>query len=135
VLTTVYRYYWDEWGTKSHTLDLRHRWELGSGNYLQPHLRFYRQGAADFYRHSLVDGQPLPSFATADYRLGDMTSITYGLKYGIPMGNKNEFSVRAEFMDQSGESHPADAIGSQRQQDLFGGTDAFILQVGYSFLF
>lgn len=135
VLTTVYRYYWDEWGSKSHTLDLRHRWEFSSKNYLQPHLRFYRQGAADFYRHSLITGQPLPQFATADYRLGDMTSITYGLKYGIPLGNKEEFSVRVEFMNQSGENHPADAIGSQRQQDLFGGTDAFILQAGYSFLF
>lgn len=135
VLTTTYRYYWDDWGTKSHMADLRYRWEMSGGNYLQPHLRYYQQGAADFYRHSLVDGQPVPQFATADYRLGKMTAITLGLKYGIPMGKKEEFNVRAELMNQRGDSHPADAIGSQRQQDLFGGTDAFILQVGYSFLF
>ncbi len=134
VLTTAYRYYWDDWGISAHTVDLRYRWEFGNGHYLQPHLRYSKQDAADFYRHSLVDGQ-IPVYASADYRLGDMTTTTYGLKYGVPLSRNREFSVRAEMMSQTGEESPADAIGSQRSQNLFGGTDALILQLGYSFLF
>ena len=128
-----YRLHTDDWGIDSHTLDLKYRWNLGNERYLQPHLRLYRQSEADFYRHSLVSGPGFPEFASADYRLGDFTATTLGLKYGLKFRNGSDFSVRGEYYLQAGDSSPDDAIGVQRDQDLFPDVDAIILQLNYSF--
>lgn len=133
VLHVGYRYFWDDWGITAHTLDVKYRYELGSGHYLMPQLRYSRQGAADFYRHSVVNGQPL-EHASADYRLGEMTTTTLGLKYGQPLG-RGELRVRLEWMRQQGDSHPADAIGVQKDIDLFPTVDAVIFNVGYDLKF
>jgi hypothetical protein len=116
-------------------VDLTYRWNFGNGKYLKPHLRYYDQSAADFYRRYLVDGETLPTHASADYRLGDMQTATYGLTHGRIVGDGHELTLRLEYYVQTGESHPADAIGNLRNFDLFPTVDAFILQVGYSFSF
>ena len=41
-----------------------------------------------------------------------------------------ELSARAAYMKQSGDSHPADAIGVQRTQDLYPGLEALMVQLG-----
>ena len=128
-----YRYFTDDWGINSHTVDLDYRWNFGNGKFLKPHLRYYNQSAADFYRRYLVDGEVLPGHASADYRLGDMHAVTIGLMHGRIVGDGNELTLRVEYYAQMGESHPADAIGNLRDFDLFPTVDAFILQVGYSF--
>ena len=132
VIHLSYRYLWDDWGVTSHTADIKYRYELGGGDYVQPHLRYYVQTAADFYRHSLINGAALPEHASADYRLGDLTTITAGLKYGWSPTKRANWSARVEYMLQSGESHPSDAIGVQRDQNLFPDVAAWILQVSYS---
>ena len=132
-LQLSYRWMGDDWGIASHTVEARYRWNLGGGKYLQPHLRWYTQTAADFYRRYLVDGDPLPDHASADYRLGDMQTWTFGLMHGRPLGKDRELTVRAEYYMQTGESHPADAIGVLRTYDLFPTVDAFIVQVGFNF--
>ncbi len=134
VVYLSYRYFQDDWGIRSHTMDLKYRYELQSGNYLQPHYRYYQQTAADFYHHSLVDDGALPDYASADLRLGDMTGNTVGLKFGIPLSD-GEFNIRFEKMVQTGESHPADAIGVQRNYDLYPTLDATIVQIGYRTVF
>src|SRR6185503_14430110 len=70
VLEASYRYMTDDWGVDSQTLELRYRWGFGENRYFQPHVRFYQQTAADFYRTVLFNGQALPAYATADHRLG-----------------------------------------------------------------
>ncbi|MDC4227847.1 MAG: DUF3570 domain-containing protein [Candidatus Manganitrophus sp.] len=100
----AYRYAWDDWGIRSHTADLRYRLELVRGHYLQGHLRYYTQTAADFYRYSLEEGAPLPQHASADYRLGNLITRSVGVKYGLPLGKRVELSIRAEYMQQ----HDAD---------------------------
>lgn len=127
-----YRYFWDDWGIKANTADLRYRFELAAGSYLEPHLRYYSQSAADFYRHSLVSGQPLPEFASADYRLAEMQGNTIGLKFGMPTSKLGEWSVRVERMVQTGNSHPTDAIGIQRNYDLYPKLDVTTLMISYS---
>lgn len=122
VLDTSYRYYWDDWGVSSHTLDTRYRYELGGGHYLQPHLRLYQQGGADFYHYALAEGS-LPAYASADYRLGDMTTTTFGLKYGRAVSKDKEYSMRVEYMNQSDDNG--------RFEDI----DAIIVQASYFFLF
>ena len=56
VLQLGYRYSTDDWEIDSHTLEARLRLPFGDSSYLEPHLRYYSQTAASFYRYSLADG-------------------------------------------------------------------------------
>jgi hypothetical protein len=123
VLHISYRYYWDDWGISSHTVDGRYRFELGGGHYLQPHARYYLQDKADFYYYNLTEAST-PEFASADYRLADMSTTTLGLKYGVELNNDSEFTIRAEMMKQKSEGDAP-----------FPDVDAVILQLGYNMKF
>ncbi len=134
VVYVSYRYFSDDWGITAHTADVKYRYELGGGKYLQPHLRLYQQTAADFYRHSLVGLTDQPQYASSDLRLAEMSGRTIGIKYGMPLAN-GDFTIRLEQMIQEGESHPADAIGIQQNYDLYPTLTATIFQLGYRFKF
>ncbi len=134
VVYVSYRYFSDDWGINAHTADVKYRYELGGGKYLQPHLRLYQQTAADFFQHSLAGLTDQPQYASADLRLGEMTSRTIGVKYGMPLGD-GEFTARLEQMVQEGNSHPSDAIGIQQNYDLYPTLTATIFQLGYRFKF
>lgn len=101
-----YRLYRDDWGVLSNTIDVRVRYNLTPMRYLEPHLRLYRQSAADFHVRSLdadASGQPVrpdSGHASADYRLDGMRTATVGLKFGQQLGKWTEFRIRAEFVDQ-----------------------------------
>jgi hypothetical protein len=125
-----YRYFLDDWGVRSHTAELEYRYKPGSSIYIEPQLRYYTQTAADFFRHSLTPDQQV-DFASADLRLAEMESTTVGIKLGVTM-QSGEVSIRAAKMRQTGESHPGDAIGVQRQVDLFPALDATMVNVSYS---
>ena len=138
VLDISYRYMTDDWEIDSHTVDLRYRWPFGNERYLEPHLRFYTQSEAEFYRLSLPDpndpnGAPLPEFASSDYRLANFDAITAGLKYGWTTRNGNDMSVRVEWYRQSG-TVPADQlIGNQSGRDNYPDLNALIVQFSYRF--
>ena len=124
VVQAGYRYYEDDWGIISHTYNLHYRYEFTGGrHYLQPHLRYYLQSKADFYHYSLQSSN-MPAFASADYRLGDMSTTTLGLKYGMVLGDSHEFGTRLESMQQKAEGDAP-----------FTDNTAIILQLDYSFLF
>jgi len=129
VFRMSYRYYTDDWGVDSQTVDMHYRYEFGNAHYLEPHFRYYQQSAADFYHTSLVDGQTY-DYASADYRLADLTSTTIGLKYGIELGKHKEFSIRAEHMVQSAD--PSQIIGNQSSQDLVPDVTANMLTFNYT---
>jgi len=113
-----YRHYWDDWGVTAHTADATYRWVLASDSYLEPHLRFYTQTAADFFVHALNDG-PLPEYASADLRLGAFHSLTTGLRYGVEFYKGAEYGIGMDYMKQTGDGHPASAIGLQKNENLF----------------
>ncbi len=102
-----YRLYQDDWGIQSHTADLRYRHQLTSRQYLEPHVRLYRQTQADFYSRKLsVDEglnpiMPEDGYASADYRLDAMTSATLGIKYGVALTSNMDLRLRAEYLDQA----------------------------------
>lgn len=85
----TYRLYHDSYGITAHTATAEwYQRCLGGRLLLRPSLRWYRQGAADFYRTTL-DGttvvpherpDPAGPYYSADYRLSSMTTFTYGLK-------------------------------------------------------
>ncbi len=134
VIHFSYRYFWDDWGITSNTFDLKYRYEMGR-SYLQPHVRYYMQDEADFYRHNLVQGTDvdgsgnvLLSEVSSDSRLSKFTTATVGLKYGYALGKNSELSVRGEFMSQTFDDGGVPA--GEETPDL----DAIILNIGYSFL-
>jgi hypothetical protein len=136
VLYTSYRYYWDDWQVQSHALDLKLRHELPNDTYLQPHVRYYRQSAADFHTFGLIRGAPLPEFASSDYRLGQLSTATLGATYGFHLADyRGEWSIRAEYMRQWGNSHPPEAVGVEENMDLVPPLNIGSVLVGYTIQF
>lgn len=133
VLDASYRFMTDDWGIDSHTADLRYRWPIGDSSYLEPHLRLYTQSEADFYRISLVDGVPFPSYASADYRLGEFDALTVGLKYGWKLASGHEMSARIEYYKQDGDVPRNQLIGNQLSRVMYPDLDAIIAQISYRF--
>ena len=132
VINFSYRYFTDDWGIDSHTLDFKYRYELGGNHYLQPHLRYYTQSSADFFVNYLNTGEALPQFASADYRLSEFVGTTIGLKYGVVMDNNSEFTIRAEMMNQT--YTVSDVILPEQQGlDIAPDLNATIFQMGYNF--
>lgn len=136
VAYATYRYYWDDWGVRSHTLDFKYRLDLDAKKFVQPHVRYYAQSAAEFYRYGVIHGPPAPEFVSSDLRLGPLRSSTVGATYGFTLrGVSGEFTVRAEYLRQWGNGHPADAIGVQRDFDLFPAVNIGSVLLGYGIEF
>ena len=102
-----YRLYRDDWGVRSNTVDAHYHFQLNAKSYIEPHIRFYQQSAADFYQHKLdVDSNsdviiPQSGFASADYRLDRMNSVTLGAKYGIALSPAIKLRFRAAYLQQA----------------------------------
>jgi hypothetical protein len=119
-------------------VDLKYRHELGDNElgravYLQPHLRYYTQTAADFFTFGLVRGAPIPSVISSDERLGPLRTATLGATLGFTaFGTPGEWSLRGEYMRQFGKGHPSNVVGVQRDFDLFPPVNIGSLVVAYS---
>lgn len=129
------RYYSDNWGIRSFTVDMSERIGLGKWLFLEPSVRWYQQTAANFFDYYLVSGPALPAYASSDSRLGAFHSMTYGTKLGLDVSPRSEFYVKAEYYGQYGNGHPADAVGQLKQQNLFAGIKAAVVFMGYTYDF
>jgi hypothetical protein len=127
-----YRYFWDDWGITSQTVDLFYRLPLMAGHALQPHFRWYRQTEADFYNAFLVDGAPLPAHASADYRLAPFHAVTLGLQYLLPVAEDIHLSFGFEYYRQSGDISPPASFGILSQHNLFPDLDAVMVRLGFT---
>jgi hypothetical protein len=133
VADVSYRYATDDWEIDSHTIDSRLRFNLSQDSYIQPHFRYYQQSAAEFYQPFLLDNIPLPQFASADYRLGEMIAYTLGIKYGMTLNDGNELGFRLEYYQQDPKDAGFSEPGVLQEQDLYPSVKAIIAQVSYSF--
>jgi hypothetical protein len=134
VAYTSYRYYRDTWDVRSHTVDLKYRHDLGDESYIEPLLRYYQQSAANFFTIGIPEGAPLPDFATSDYRLGALRTITIGATYGFrPEFVAGEITIRGQYVRQAGNSSPPNAVGIQRGFDLSPPVNIVAFVLGYSF--
>lgn len=139
VVDVGYRFYRDDWGIRSHTLDFRYRYELGGGLHLEPQWRWYRQSAADFWRGWLVEGgewssatqRASVSAASADPRLAAFSAHTLGLKFGMPMSAASELSLRLQAYRQT-QKQPAAAPGVLATLDTAPALNAMTFVVGYT---
>ena len=143
VLDASYRLSSDDWGVVSHTLDAKYRYQIGEQFFVEPHLRYYQQSAADFYHSYLVQGRdfnlsadgsvdPLLSNASADSRLGAFDATTFGIKLGMDLANDRELSFRVEQYQQN----PRDVVtigGNLAGQVLQPDLSATFAQVAYRF--
>jgi hypothetical protein len=101
VLELSYRFMHDDWGVTSHTVEGTYRWNFSGAKYLEPHLRGYRQSAADFYRVALDDGESV-THVSGDPRLGAFNGATLGLKYGDTFWGGVQWNARLEYYKQIG---------------------------------
>ena len=101
VVDFSYRYFWDDWGIRSHTIDYNYRYDYAPKNYLQPHVRYNLQSDADFFQKAIdASVNSLPEYASADYRLGKLATYSVGIKYGKELGNNGLFAMRATYILQ-----------------------------------
>ena len=133
VLDASYRFMTDDWDIDSHTVDLRYRWPLNDRTYLEPHVRYYTQSHAEFYQPSIDGGATLPSYASADYRLGEFDAITVGVKYGWETVSGSEWSARLEYYMADGSIPGNLLIGTQGEREIYPDLDAVIAQISYRF--
>ncbi len=133
VVDVSYRYMWDDWKLDSHTIDSKLRIPLSNTSYIEPHIRFYQQTAANFYQPFLSQSQEIPEFSSADYRIGEMSAYTVGLKYGVKLSDGNDLSFRLEYYRQDPKNAGHQAPGALKNVDLYESVDAIIAQVSYSF--
>jgi len=82
-----YRYYHDDFGVSSHTLESAWYQNLANSVQLIPHLRYYSQSAADFYHN--VDNFLLPTteYQSSDYRLSAYGAVSGGLNLVTTLGD------------------------------------------------
>lgn len=140
VVDLSYRYMWDDWQIKSHTIDTRLHIPLndswGKNSYIQPHVRFYQQGAASFYQpyipNEKVNDSPT-NYVSADYRIGEMNALTLGAKYGFNLKNGNDFALRLEYYQQTPTNAGFDTPIALKNLTVYPVVTAVILQVSYSF--
>lgn len=125
-----YRYYQDDWGIVTHTYDLKYNLELGNKLTITPHYRLSQQGKADFYVLSLNQGEANPAYASADYRLSDMQTVTTGAMFAYHVNPGLTVSLNMEQITQSGDSTPAEAIGDQRLNDMFPDLEFWAITLG-----
>lgn len=131
-LDLSYRYFWDDWGSTSHTVDMFFDWQFRNGHSIQPHVRWYNQSAADIHRYFLVSGEQLPQHASADSRLAGFDALTLGLQYSLPLDAVSHLQVTAEYYTQMGDNSPPEAFGELRQFDLFPKMKALMFRLGYT---
>lgn len=130
-----YRYMFDDWGINSHTIDLRYRWNISEHWYLQPRVRWYQQSAADFYRHSIGNTEDLSVEMSADPRLAEFYATTIGAKVGYVFDGGSEISARLESYRQIGDKSPDDAVGVQKDLDMFPDLEAVMFLFSYNLVF
>ena len=119
-ISLSYRYYWDDWAIQAHTVETHYRFNRESGAYWEPFTRLYYQTAADFYVRTLGIDEELPKHASADNRLAEMTAVSAGLKFSLPVWDYGDLRTRVFYYKQSIENA------------VYADNDAFVLTVNFA---
>ncbi len=82
VIRTYYRYYFDDWGIKSHTVNVEIPVKLKEKFTLYPGYRFYYQSAADYFA-PFEQNVSTSEYYTSDFDLSKFNSnqIGFGIQY------------------------------------------------------
>jgi hypothetical protein len=75
-----YRYFWDTWDVRAHTVEVGYQRRFGSRWVLEPRYRYYRQSAASFYSDNFDSSM---NFMARDKELSTFSSHSLGFKFGV----------------------------------------------------
>ncbi len=100
-----YRYFFSDWETKSHTLDLRWAQEFGTGWTVIPSIRHYDQTAAAFFQN-WYELPRADSFQSSDYRLSDYQALSLKLKIIKKFTNTALHFSYENYTSEAGEENP-----------------------------
>lgn len=92
-----YRFYSDDWGITSHTVDSLFYYDLTNKITLGGGIRYYTQSKADFYGESFTTQQE----ASSDERFDSFNAITYKASLDYKMSDKLSLNVGVNLYDQS----------------------------------
>jgi hypothetical protein len=134
VLDLSYRRGKDSWSINSDTVDGQLRIDLTRGMYLEPHVRWYHQTAADFYDLYLNGTAALPTYMSADPRLAAFSATTFGVKFGFSVGRNGELALRLEQYQQR-PSEQSSALPQLQGLNLNPDLKATIVQLSWHFGF
>lgn len=92
-----YRYYWDDWGIKGHTVGVEIPFKINRFFSVYPHYRFHTQTSANYFlpykEHSLNS-----EYYTSDYDLSDLSSHHFGM--GLQLSPLNGIAkIKKPFSD------------------------------------
>jgi hypothetical protein len=131
VLDLSFRHGKDDWGVKADSAEAKLRFNVGSEDiYLEPHLRWYHQGQADFYRLFVSAGQPLPAYLSPDTNLAAFVAHTVGLKLGFLLQDKAELTFRLDVYTQS-PKYRSSGLTNLQGLDLNPSLRTVLFQVGW----
>ncbi len=87
IIRTYYRYYTDDWGIHSHTINLETPVKLSPFVSVSPFYRFYAQTAAKYFA-SYKEHTARDEFYTSNYDLSGFNSSFFGagIRYNLPNG-------------------------------------------------
>lgn len=131
VLDVSFRHGTDDWSVKANTIESSLKFNIyGEDIYLEPHVRWYHQSAASFYRLYRNAADPLPAYASPDTRLAEFTAETIGLKVGFLLQDRAELTFRLESYRQNPSVHSSPLAGLAGF-DLNPSLRAIVFQVGW----
>ena len=137
VLQLGYRYYWDDWEVRSHTVSTRYQHRLASGVRLGLGVRTYIQSKAFFFEHEYSD--PMP-FMAVDSKLDKGYSTAFQLDAVFGGSSLDRVPVLAWFADEKMEfnvkfnayrRHTAFPDWHSRFKNLY----AYVVSLGYRYRF
>jgi len=98
-LKATYRYYWDDWSTKAHTLELVYVHRLTEDWVVSPTVRLYTQTAASFWGNTFPAAQ---QYMSSDYRLAAFSSILGGLSASHKMTDAVDVNLGFTYQSSTG---------------------------------
>ncbi len=109
VLRSFYRYYQDDWGISSHTLQLEVPVKISSKFTLRPAYRLYQQTAADYFA-PFDEHLSTSEFYTSDYDLSEYVANQYsfGVSYTDILTESKIFSLGLKSVDLNLSSYGRD---------------------------
>jgi hypothetical protein len=132
-LEASYRFYHDSFDIYAQTVGLTWFQKIGKHVILAPFFRYYYQTAADFYHVQLpgdpsdpANPTPIPSYYSADYRLSEMETFTYG--------GKVIFQINDHFrIDGAYTRYDMEGLDGRTSQDAYPKANVFSLGGTWSF--
>lgn len=118
------RYYHDNWGVNSYTIEIAEHMPVGASAYIEPRIRYYHQSAADFFSYYLPSDAALPAFASADSRLDSFNALTFGISGAVQITPGVEIYANAERYTQKKAGGYGALPTGLTGLKLFGGANA-----------